>query len=102
MSGGEEFVVNGKGDKLLMEPPRRTVGLGHREINLLDRLHRIISVLNTRPDWTYAQWKSMVDVALADCVECFELRLGPDASRVPKQTENAQDPECNGGLPSFF
>lgn len=105
MSGGEHFAVNGKGDKLLIEPPQRTIGLGKREITLLDRLYRIVSVLNAKPDWTEKEWKSLVDVALSECVECFELRLGPDASKVdahPEHEHECKMPGCNGGLPSFF
>lgn len=45
---------------------------------LLDRLHRIVSVLNAHPDWAPAEWKSLVDVTLSDCVKVFRLDIGPD------------------------
>jgi hypothetical protein len=78
IGGGEVIEVNGNGDRLLIDPPRNTIGLGKREILLLDRLHCIVSMLSARPDWRASEWKSVVNVALNECVEGYRLEIGPD------------------------
>lgn len=76
--GGDEIEVNGRGDRLLIDPPRTTIGLGKKEIVLLERLHSIVSMLSARPDWRADEWKSVVNVALNDCVDAYQLKIGPD------------------------